>query len=69
MGKGGKIAKKSYYYYHFMHCTVNILGRQSTCAFKGIVSRDYGGLQMILMDGACVPDVPLEVYFFSHIVF
>ena len=41
--------------------------------FKGIVSRDFGGLQIILMDGACVKDVPLEVYIFLnfrvHIVF
>ena len=29
---------------------------------KGIVSRDFGGLQMILMDRIGVPDVPLEVY-------
>ena len=69
MGKGGKIAKKIILLLSFYALYRNILGRQSTCAFKGIVSRDYGGLQMILMDGACVPDVPLEVYFFSHIVF
>ena len=31
--------------------------------FKGIVSRNFGGLQMILMDRIGVPDVPLEVYF------
>ena len=41
--------------------------------FKGIVSRDFGGLQMILMDIIGVPDVLLEVYFFLnfrfHIVF
>ena len=41
--------------------------------FKGIVSRNFGGLQMILMDRIGVPDVPLEVYsFFNlhlHIVF
>ena len=31
---------------------------------KGIVSRDFGGLQLILMDGAWVPDIPVprEVY-------
>ena len=28
---------------------------------KGIVSRDFGGQQMILMNSLCVPDVPLEV--------
>ena len=42
-------------------------------AFKGIVSRDFEGLQMILMDRIGVPDVPLEVYYFLnfrfHIVF
>ena len=31
---------------------------------KGIVSRDFEGLQMILMDRIGVPDVPLEVYSF-----
>ena len=33
---------------------------------KGIVSRDFKGLQMILMDRIGVPDVPLEVYFFLN---
>ena len=41
--------------------------------FKGIVSRDFGGLHIILMDRIGVPDVPLEVYYFLnlhlHIVF
>ena len=40
---------------------------------KGIVSRDFEWLQMILMNRLCVPDVPLEVYSFLnlhlHIVF
>ena len=40
---------------------------------KGIVSRDFGGLQMILMDIIGVPRVPLDVYLFLnfhfHIVF
>ena len=40
---------------------------------KGIVSRDFRCLQMILMDRIVVPDVPLEVYYFLnfrfHIVF
>ena len=36
---------------------------------KGIVSRDFEWLQMILMNRLCVPDVPLEVYSFlnSHL--
>ena len=34
--------------------------------FKGIVSRDFGGLQMILMDRIGVPDVPLKDYIFSN---
>ena len=34
--------------------------------FKWIVSQDFGGLQMILMDSIEVPDVPLEVYFFYY---
>ena len=41
--------------------------------FKGIVSRDFEWLQMILMNRLCVPDVPLKVYSFLnlhlHIVF
>ena len=40
---------------------------------KGIVSRDFGKLQMILMNSVCVHDVPLEVCYFLylhlHIVF
>ena len=37
---------------------------------KGIVSIDFGGLHIILMNRTWVPDVPLEVYeyyYFSHI--
>ena len=41
--------------------------------FKGIVSRDFEWLQMIIVDRLCVPDVPLKVYSFLylhlHIVF
>ena len=40
---------------------------------KGIASRDFRGLQMILIDRIGVPDVPLKDYIFSnscfHIVF
>ena len=36
---------------------------------KGIVSRDFGGLQMILINRLCVPDVPLEVYSFLNFRF
>ena len=36
--------------------------KMSSASFKGIVSRDFGGLQMILMERIFVPDVPLEVY-------
>ena len=40
---------------------------------KGIVSRDFEGLQMILMNRIVVPDFPLDVYLFLnfrfHIVF
>ena len=35
--------------------------------FKGIVSRDFGGLQIILMDRIYVPDVSLEVYSFLNL--
>ena len=34
--------------------------------FKGIVSRDFCGLQMILTEIIGVPDVPLEVYSFLN---
>ena len=41
--------------------------------FKGIVSRDFEGLQMILMNRTLVPDVPLKLYSFLklhyHFVF
>ena len=50
---------------------VTVLGLNQ--GFTGIVSRDFGGLQMILMNSLCVPDVPLEVYCFLnlhlHVVF
>ena len=40
---------------------------------KGIVSRDFGGLQMILVNRIVVPDVLLDVYLFLnfrfHVVF
>ena len=43
------------------------------CLVKGIVSRDFEWLQMILVKRLCVPDVPLKVYSFLylhlHIVF
>ena len=35
--------------------------------FKGIVSRDFEGLQLILMDRIRVPDVPLEVHYFLNL--
>ena len=38
--------------------------RINCATLKGIVSRDFGGLQMILIDRLCVPDVPLNVYSF-----
>ena len=37
--------------------------------FKGIVSRDFGGLHIILMDRIGVPDVPLKVYSFLNFRF
>ena len=42
---------------------------QGSIVFKGIVSRDFGGLQMIWMVRICVPDVPLEVYSFLIFIF
>ena len=36
--------------------------------FKGIVSRDFEWLQMILMNRLCVPDVPLADYSFLNIL-
>ena len=38
-------------------------------SIKGIVSRDFGGLQMILMDRIGAPDVSLEVYSFLNFRF
>ena len=44
--------------------------RQNPILFKGRVSRDFGGLQMILLDRILVPDVLLEVLFsFSYCFF
>ena len=37
--------------------------------FKGIVSRDFGGLQMILIDRIGVPNVLLKVYSFLNFRF
>ena len=38
-------------------------------AVTGIVSRDFGGLQMNLMDRIGVPDVSLDVYLFLNFRF
>ena len=38
-------------------------------AVIGIVSRDFGGLQMNLMDRIGVPDVSLDVYLFLNFRF
>ena len=40
------------------------MGRLGGVGLKGIVTRDFGGLQMILMDKIGAPDVPLKVFFF-----
>ena len=37
--------------------------------FKGIVSRDFRGLQVILMDRAWVPGIQPEVYLFVILLF
>ena len=47
------------------HCTFNYL----VTYLKRIVSRDFGGLQMILMNRTWGPDVPLEVYSFFNFRF
>ena len=41
------------------------MGRLGGVGLKGIVTRDFGGLQMILMDKIGAPDVPLKVFFFT----
>ena len=41
----------------------------ASARFKGKVSRDFGGLQMILINRIGVPDVPLEVYSFLNFCF
>ena len=38
-------------------------------ALKGIVSRDFEGLQMILMNRSWVPEVPLVVCYFLNFRF
>ena len=43
-----------------------VIGTLKKC-FKGIVSRDFEWLLMILMDRLCVLDVPLEVYSFLNL--
>ena len=62
----------------FIQCSGGALTHLCICLvannrLKGVVSRDFGGLQMILMNRTWVRVVPLEVsYFFSfrfHIVF
>ena len=54
------------YFNFFKYDYVNV-------SLKGIVSRDFEWLQMILMNRFWVPDVPLVVYYFLnlhfHIVF
>ena len=54
------------YFNFFKYDYVNV-------SLKGIVSRDFEWLQMILMNRLCVPDVPLKVYSFLnlhlHVVF
>ena len=46
-----------------------VLCSNSKTNLKGIVSRDFGGLQMICMDRIGVPDVPLKVYSFLNFRF
>ena len=54
-------------------CTVNklflVLVFKKVFEFKEIVTRDFGGLQMILMIRAWVPDVPLKVCFYFILLF
>ena len=52
---------------NFVPHAVYLLIIYDECTFKGIVSRDFEGLQMILMDRIGVPDVPLEVYSFLNL--
>ena len=57
----------------FLAPQVPLQNKINAMIIKGIVSRDFQSLQMILMDRIGVPDVPLEVYYFLnfrfHIVF
>ena len=48
-------------------CLIKNVGMHRQYRFKGIVSRDFDGLQMILMDRINVPDVSLEVYSFLNL--
>ena len=55
--KNIKLSKYAEYLYH------------QVLKLKGIVSRDFGGLQMILVNRIGIPDVPLEVYSFLNFRF
>ena len=54
-------------YVQYLQCMYIFIFTYSSFTFKGIVSRDFEGLQMILMDRIGVPDVPLEFYSFLNL--
>ena len=56
------IKKKNIHIFVFTRISAYLYSQR--WALERRVSRDFGGLQIILMDEACVPDVPLEVYLF-----
>ena len=53
---------KGVYEYRYQHLSINK-------SLKGKVSRDFEGLQMILMNRTWVPDVPLKVHSFLKLHF
>ena len=50
-------------------CLNVVFVKIASVILKGIVSRDFQWLQMILVDVAWVPDVPLKVYYFFNLCF
>ena len=48
----------------YENCDIHTI-RTNWSQFKGIVSRDFLCLQMILMDRLGIPDFLLKVYFFK----
>ena len=55
--------------YMYRHAPPDLNTVNACTLLKGIVSRDFEGLQMILMNRSWVPDVPLVVCYFLNFRF